>query len=119
MGAFGEKNSIWKGGMHVSDKGYLRYSSGELRHKYVHRNVVELLLVDPIGLCFRLGQGIPEGYTVDHMDHNKLHNCPGNLLMLQKCIHDVISRSHQQYINDHWEEYQIWLTQQADNEVPF
>ena len=109
----------WRGGVSVSDKGYLRYRSAPHRNKYVHRVVIEDELKNPIGLCFTPGQSIPTGFTVDHVDHNKQHNCQGNLILMEKKIHDVISRAYQLYIQDHYEEYLEWLHCREDEEVPF
>lgn len=77
-------------GVHVSMKGYLRYSSAPHRHKYVHRVLMSEMCRE---FCFyELGDdGLPYGFTVEHIDHNRQHNCTGNLLLLEKVIHDAIS----------------------------
>jgi len=50
------------------------------------------LLENPIGLPFvNCGGEIPENMTVEHLDHNRTHNCHSNLMLLQKEIHDYIS----------------------------
>jgi hypothetical protein len=40
--------------------------------------------------------GTSEGtpFTVEHVDHRRTHNCPANLLLLDKRIHDAISSAH-------------------------
>ena len=77
----GPENPIWKGGRHVHVKGYLRYSAGERRNKYVHRCIIEDLLGHPISAS----------QSVEHLDHNRQHNCISNLMLLEKAIHDHIS----------------------------
>lgn len=68
-------------GYYVTEKGYLRYSAGPKRGKYVHRAVMEGVIGGPI----------PEGMTVEHLDHDRQHNCRQNLMLLDKAIHDYIS----------------------------
>lgn len=38
--------------------------------------------------------GLPPGFTVEHLDHIKDHNCMCNLMLLDKRIHDVLSAQH-------------------------
>lgn len=91
MGAHsGSRHHSWNGGVHVTRKGYRRISQGTNRNKYEHRVVVERLLENPVGLLFTPGQKIPENMTVHHLDFTKRHNCEGNLLMLEKVIHDYL-----------------------------
>ena len=50
------------------------------------------LLSNPIGLPYvNCGGEIPDNMTVEHLDHNRTHNCHTNLMLLQKEIHDYIS----------------------------
>jgi hypothetical protein len=39
-------------------------------------------------------EGLPKGMTVEHIDHNRQHNCPENLMLLDSRIHDYISSHH-------------------------
>lgn len=94
----GPKNSRWRGGSHLSDKMYRRLSAHPNRNKYEHRWVMEQLLLNPISYIYTPGQGIPSNMTVEHVDHRRTHNCCGNLMLLEKCIHDRISRWHQTYL---------------------
>jgi hypothetical protein len=38
--------------------------------------------------------GLPPGLTVEHLDHDRVHNCMCNLMLLDKRIHDAISIRH-------------------------
>jgi len=68
-------------GTYLTEKGYVRISSGADRGKYEHRAVMERLIGGPI----------PAGMTVEHIDHRRAHNCWQNLMLLDKRIHDFIS----------------------------
>ena len=71
-------------------KGHLRISSGPDRGKYVHRKVIEELLVShPTSFW---GSALPAHIDVHHIDGRKDHNCPCNLLLLDHAIHSVIER---------------------------
>ena len=37
---------------------------------------------------------LPEGFTVEHLDHHRQHNCYQNLMLLDKRIHDALSWAH-------------------------
>jgi hypothetical protein len=37
---------------------------------------------------------LPTGLVVEHIDHDKAHNCMCNLMLLDKRIHDVLSAEH-------------------------
>ena len=102
----------YKRGYYISCDGYLRISSGPYRNKYVHRKVIEDLLKCPISYMFAPGAPIPEGMTVEHVDHNKQHNCMGNLMLLDRRIHGKISESYQRYCREHVEEMVEWGQQQ-------
>lgn len=55
----------------------------------VHRKVMYEACLE---MCYYpLNGNLPEGFTVEHCDHNRQHNCIENLLMLDKRIHDFIS----------------------------
>lgn len=98
MGAPKGNKNRFRTGWTVNDKGYERYTSGPHRWKYAHRVVVEGLLKDPVSYMFRPGQSIPGNMTVDHIDHNKRHNCHGNLMMLELVIHGHVSEWHRQAV---------------------
>lgn len=42
----GDAHPTWRGGTTVNDKGYLRVTAGPGRHSYVHRRVIEQLLLE-------------------------------------------------------------------------
>lgn len=79
-----------KKGYYITRKGYVRISAGLHRGKYQHRKRAEDLLRNPIGLTFTPGQDIPETITIHHVDFRCAHNCIGNLLFLDKRIHDYL-----------------------------
>ena len=96
---------FWRGGRHTTGKGYVRLKTREGRDKYEHRFVMERMLAAPIGLMFAGDGEIPAGMHVHHCDGGRRHNCQGNLMLLQECIHNAISRAHRAYLLEHWEEY--------------
>lgn len=88
----------FKRGYTVNEKGYQRIKAGPDRDKYVHRKVMEVMLaatdtqtLAALGIAAAAPAKIPEGFTVEHLDHRRQHNCPENLLLLDKRIHDAIS----------------------------
>ena len=87
----GEAHPRWRGGVSVNQKGYRRMWAGAARGQYEHRMVMRELLRSPIGLVFTPGQDIPDDMTVHHVDFDKKHNCHGNLMLLEKVIHDAVS----------------------------
>lgn len=96
----GTKNSKWKRGYYKTPKGYLRYSSGVNRNKMVHRVVMEEMLNDPIS--YILPKTIPTGWTVHHIDYKKDNPAKGNLMLLDKILHDAISFSYYKYYQEHY-----------------
>jgi hypothetical protein len=42
---------------------------------------------------------------VHHCDGDRQHNHQGNLMLLQECIHNAISRSYKAYLGEHWDAY--------------
>ncbi len=74
-------------GKYITEKGYVRHSAGILRGEYEHRVIMFRMTME----FSYYGPGLPEGFTVEHIDHNKQHNCPGNLLLLESVIHNHIS----------------------------
>jgi hypothetical protein len=77
----------------LSQHGYVRITRrGPFRDWYEHRKVMFEACQE---FCYYSVDGdLPQGFTVDHLDHKRAHNCLGNLLMLDKRIHDSISGSH-------------------------
>lgn len=88
-------------------KGHLRYTSGPLRHKYVHRVLVARLasagsyfpILDPA-----TGE-LSADWDVHHMDGNGTHNCPTNLIVmphgLHSCLTQLEARWRRQYLAVH------------------
>jgi hypothetical protein len=72
-------------GKHIHTKGYVRFSAGPHRDRLEHRVVVEQL--DQEGPC-RLRLDV---YEVHHLDFNRAHNCPGNLLVCPPCINESMA----------------------------
>lgn len=71
----------------MTEKGYVRINAGPDRKKYEHRVVIEKL--DREGLC-HLQKPLEEA-KVHHIDGNKSHNCPQNLLILFDGIHEAFT----------------------------
>jgi hypothetical protein len=73
-----------------NEKGYVRLYIKEHRGKYEHRVVVAKMCAEQ---CFYPleADGLPAGFTVEHQDHNRTHNCPENLILLQEIIHNHLS----------------------------
>lgn len=80
-------------GIRVHAKGYLQIiRRGQWEWWLVHRKVMYEAYLE---LCYYpLNGNLPAGFTVEHLDHNKQHNCRENLLMLDKRIHDWISSEY-------------------------
>lgn len=78
-------------GITTTKKGYIRITSGEHRHKYQHRRVVEHLLETEWHPFF--GDRLPDSVDVHHCDGIHAHNCHCNLLILDRAIHAAISRA--------------------------
>jgi hypothetical protein len=78
----------------TTSKGCVKITAGAGRGKYEHRWTIEKLLRDPIGLCWlpipEAGPEIPRRYTVHHIDQKKAHNYVGNLMVLDKAIHNAL-----------------------------
>lgn len=78
----------------LTAKGYVRLKSGPNRDRYEHSVVMGEMCKE---LCFYpidwLGMPKWPGvkFTVEHMDHNRTHNHRGNLMLLDKRIHDHLS----------------------------
>ena len=78
-------------GQHFNLKGYPRYSTGALRNKYVHRVVMANAAAEFCVYPLNPSTGLPDGFHVEHVDHNRTHSCLGNLLLLEACIHNACS----------------------------
>ena len=79
-----------------SSKGYIRIYHGPDRGQYEPRVVMRTLCAE---FCYYTHtdlwdptSGLPIGFHVEHIDHQKTHNCPENLLLLQDIIHNFCSR---------------------------
>jgi hypothetical protein len=87
----GRANGKYKNGYCLS-KGYVRITAGRNRGKYAHRVVCEELLSSPLSYMLIAWNGkIPKGVTIHHVNYNKTDNTPGNLMFLDKPIHDFLS----------------------------
>jgi hypothetical protein len=76
----GENNPKWRGGRTVTKDGYVRYTAGDFRNRYEHRVIME----------FVIGCPIPRGFEVHHIDRDRSHNCPENLMLLAAPIHEAL-----------------------------
>ncbi len=83
------KLSLYGSGIHKTSAGHLRYHAPKyLRSKYVHRVQVEKLLEET---PYSIRQLLPWPYEVHHLDFNKEHNCPYNLLLVSESLHSVMT----------------------------
>lgn len=91
----GEKHPKWKGGKRIiksgRNKGYVEITAGKWRNKKEHWVVMWELLQEPVSYMLNVGMLESGEYEVHHVDFNRRHNCPGNLLFLQACIHRSFS----------------------------
>lgn len=72
-------------------KGYKRLNHKPYRGMYEHR-VVMAKLCSEFCVYPLEGDGLPAGFHVHHVDYDGMHNCPGNLLLLDRRIHDYLNR---------------------------
>ena len=94
--------SVWnKGtglGTRIHEKGYVQIiRRGPWRGWLQHRQVMLWALQESLYWHNhpQVADGkIPDGMTVEHLDHKKAHNCIENLMLLDKRIHDYISLDH-------------------------
>ena len=87
-------------GTTVHAKGYIQIKRrGPWRGWLEHRKVMLKMCEE---MCYypREEGKLPEGFTVDHLDHTRDHNCPENLMLLDKRIHDYISSAHAQTMRE-------------------
>jgi len=80
-------------GTRIHAKGYVQIiRRGPWRGWLEHRKVMLEMCRQ---MCYYPIDGdLPPGFTVDHLDHNRSHNCPENLMLLDKRIHDHLSAVH-------------------------
>jgi|WetSurMetagenome_2_1015567.scaffolds.fasta_scaffold01696_18 hypothetical protein len=118
---------LWGKGVYKTRSGHLRYSSPpELRGEYVHRKVVKDLIEE---MTEALRQLLPWPYEVHHIDFNKEHNWPQNLLLLSNEVHSALTAGQKRDeagrfsgYNPKWKPAPPWaLSDQQDDsmEVPF
>ena len=74
-------------------EGYLQIiRRGPWRGWLVHRKVMYEACRE---MCYYPFNGnLPAGFIVEHLDHNRQHNCIENLMLLDKRIHDAITLDH-------------------------
>lgn len=122
----GENNPNWIGGKTFSSKGYIRIRTRHNRNMYEHRHIIsDMILNSRLCADYVFGSkpcgkdGIPIGYHVNHADFDKTHNCPGNLQLLQSCIHNAVTAAHVRFIRENYTAYLQHLNSRKPNEVPF
>jgi hypothetical protein len=81
-----------KQGKYVNADGYVRYSVSPHRGKYEQRVILAALCAEFCYYQINSRTGLPDGLTVEHLDHNRTHNCHCNLMLLDERIHGYISR---------------------------
>jgi hypothetical protein len=79
--------------------GYLQITRrGPYRNWLVHRKVMLDMCLEQCYYVLPIGKNglptLPDGMTVEHIDHRRQHNCRQNLMLLDKRIHDAISLDH-------------------------
>lgn len=81
----------------VTRKGHIRYTSGELRNRYRHRHMVDVLLADS-GALYRpelvnsSNGRLSVEWDVHHMDADPSHNCYSNFLVMPHGFHSILTR---------------------------
>lgn len=111
----GDGHPRFAGGRFVNEYGYVRVSTGRTAAKYEHRAVIEQLMLEQ-AIAARInqqndmwgelgGEGlaveimdvithpptIPPTMHVHHIDSNRQHNCPCNLMLLDAALHRAIT----------------------------
>ena len=78
-------------------QGYVRIKRrGPYRDWYEHRKVMWEACRE---WCYYPVNGsLPEGMVVEHLDHNRKHNCLSNLVLMDKRIHDYLSSWTKNYL---------------------
>lgn len=75
-------------GIQVTASGHLRHTRRPLRGKYVHRVTVEKLIEETSHSVKLL---LPWPFEVHHLDYQKAHNCPSNLLITTEAFHSAMT----------------------------
>lgn len=103
----GDQHPRFSGGKRITEKGYVRFTSGRNMGMREHRVVIEELMLadrlreittafaDAVIATVRNPPRLRPDQDVHHMDWQRAHNCPQNLLVLDEAIHHAISRSNQ------------------------
>jgi len=74
-----------------NEKGYPKCRTrGPFYQWYAHR-VVMMLMCREYCHYPLLPTGLPDGFQVEHQDHNRAHFCPSNLILLQTELHAALS----------------------------
>lgn len=92
----GPLNPRWCGGRTITERGYVRITHDAWRGWLEHRAVVARCLDENVISPGVMPREIPDGWEVHHMDFNRRHNCPSNLLLLHPAFH-----SHARIIQNH------------------
>lgn len=90
----GPKNPRWRGGRTVTAKGYSQITAGAWRNWLEHRALVAHLLAHNEISPAVMPREIPDGWVVHHMDGNRRHNCPHNLLLSPGAFHTYSGNSN-------------------------
>jgi hypothetical protein len=120
-----ESLSLYGKGIIKTRAGHLRYTSPvHLRGQYVHRKVIaDCIDATPYSIKLLL----PWPYEVHHMDYNKEHNCPSNLLATSEALHSAMTADRRREqdgkfamkFRPKWTKPPEWLPFDDPNEVPF
>lgn len=115
-------------GLVKTKSGHLRYSSpSAIRHKYVHRDIIEKLLKET---PYSIRMLVPYPYEVHHMDYDKENNKPCNLLLVSEAFHSKMTadrtrddggRFGRKFLPK-WRKESLWLdgiVEDEGEEVPF
>lgn len=120
--------NLYGKGIYKTKDGHLRYHSPRnLRGKYVHRELVDRLISETPWSVRLL---IPWPFEVHHMDYNKEHNEPHNLLLLSIEFHSVLTadmpRDHGKFtskFHPKWQPPPQWVLFRDDDKeiesIPF
>lgn len=111
-------------GIYKTKDGHLRYHSPKkFRNMYVHRKVVEDLISET---PYSIKLFLPWPYEVHHIDFNKEHNEPGNLLILSEAFHSYLTADGRRdrgngRFKPRWKSPPEWVLFREDEigEIPF